>query len=81
MNRAYRRVGARTSYLGSTRKNIPSQLKIQAQSAQDGTFLRAEPRLDDLTRRAEMGRSYTPSWDRTFLLPPDDMKIFTYEKI
>ena len=27
-----------------------------------------------LTRRLEMGRSYTPSRDRTFLLPPDDIE-------
>ena len=27
------------------------------------------------TRRAEIGRSYVPSGDRTFLLPPDDKYI------
>ena len=43
--------------------------------SQDGTFLRAEPRWDLLTRRAEIGRSYAPSGDRTFLLPPDEVSL------
>ena len=35
--------------------------------SRDGTFLRAEPQWDVLTCRAEMGCSYAPSRDRTFL--------------
>ena len=31
------------------------------------------PRWDVLTRRAEIGRSYAPSGERMFLLPPDDI--------
>ena len=47
-NILYRRVGARTSYLRSARKNVlsrlarknvPSRLNIHARSARDGTFL------------------------------------------
>ena len=70
---SYRRVGARTFYLRSARKNALSRLNIHARSARDGTFLRAEPRWDVLTRRGEMGRSYAPSGDRTFLRPPNDI--------
>ena len=47
------------------RPNAPSR---------DGTFLRTEPKWDVFTRRAEIGRSYAPCGDTTFLLPPDDIK-------
>ena len=58
----------KTSHLGSARKNVPSRLKIHAQSARDGTFLRAEPRWDVFTRRAEIGCFYTPRRDGMFFL-------------
>ena len=83
----YRRVGARTFYLSSARRNVlitvrrvrTSHLGLARKNVQsrtlraltlsrDGTFLRAEPRWDVLTRRAEMGRSFAPSWDGTFLI-------------
>ena len=79
----------RTSHLGLARKNVPSRLKVNTRSTPDriflpemvlsyapnryGTFLRAEPRWDVLTRRGEMGCFYAPSRNRSFLLPPDDM--------
>ena len=59
---------ARTSYFSSARKNVPSRLNIHARSARDGAFLLAESRWGVLTCRVEMGRSYLPSRDRTFLL-------------
>ena len=74
-----RRVGTRMSYLSSTRKNVPSRLKIHEQSAGDGTFLRAESRLNVHTRRAEIGRYYTRSRGRTYLLRPDEI-LFSLTK-
>ena len=53
----------RTSFLGSARKNVPPRLNIHARSAQDGTFLRAEPIRDVLLQ------------DRMFLFPPDDIWV------
>ena len=57
----------RMSHLGSVRKNVPSRFKMKIRSIRDVMSLRAEPRWENLTRRAEMGRSYAPSRDRTFL--------------
>ena len=41
-----RRVGARTSYFGSARKNVPSRLNIHAWSTRDGAFLPADSRWE-----------------------------------
>ena len=57
----------RTSYLSLARKNGPSRLNIHARSARDGAFLPANLKWNVLTRQAEIGRSYAPSGDRTFL--------------
>ena len=53
----YSRVRARTSYLGSLRKNVPSRALCAWILNRDGAF----------TRRAEIRRSYGPSRDGTFL--------------
>ena len=55
--RANRRVGARTSYLGSAHKNVLSRVRMSHFGCSDWTFLRAELRWDFLTRRAEIGFS------------------------
>ena len=57
------------------RNNVPSRVLYMLTLSRDGTFLRAELRWNVLTRRAEIGRSYAPSGDRTLLLPPDDMTL------
>ena len=54
-----RRVGARTSYLRSARKNVLSRVLRLLTLSRDRTFLRAESRW--------MGRSYAPSRDGMFL--------------
>ena len=57
-------------------------LKIEFSGSKNplsGTFLCAELRQVILTRRVEIGRSYAPSGNRTFLLPPDDIYL-TYER-
>ena len=48
--RAYRRVGARTSYLRSARKNVPSRLNIHARSARDRVFLPVDSRPEPKAR-------------------------------
>ena len=40
---------------------------VFTRNGRDGTFLRSELRWNVCTRRAEMGRSYAPSRDGTFL--------------
>ena len=76
MLRTYRWVGARTTYLGA-RKNVPFRALCAWILSRDGTFLRAEPRWDVLTHRAEMGRSYAPSRDVMFLRAEPRWYVFT----
>ena len=57
----------RTSHLGSARKKVRSRALCAWILSRDGMFLRSELRWDVLMRRADIGRSYAPSRDRTFL--------------
>ena len=70
----------RMSHLGSARKNVRSRALCAWILSRDGTFLCAEARWYVLTRRGKIGRSYAPSGDRTFLLPPDDISTLRTKK-
>ena len=66
LKRGHRRVGTRTPYLST----------VDFEPRWD--VLTRQVELDVLTRRAEMGHSYAPSRDMTFMLLPDMFFFFSF---